>query len=42
MYSNNDPGLTLTHFRAKPNLVPDAFVWEKGKTIDFFRNYCRL
>ena len=33
--SNNDPGLTLTYFTAKSNLVPYAFVWEKGKTIDF-------
>ena len=33
--SNDDPGLTLTYFRARSNLVPDAFVWEKGKTMDF-------
>ena len=33
--SNNDPGLTLTYFTAKSNLVPYAFVWEKGKTMDF-------
>ena len=39
--SNDDPGLT-TYFMARSNLVPYAFVWEKGKTIDFFRNYCRL
>ena len=25
--SNDDPGLTLTYFK--------AFVWEKGKTMDF-------
>ena len=42
IYSNDDPGLTLTYFTARSNLVPYAFVWEKGKTIDFFRNYCRL
>ena len=31
----DDPGLTLTYFRARSNLVPYAFVWEKGKTMDF-------
>ena len=39
--SNDDPWLTLTYFTARSNLVP-AFVWEKGKTIDFFRNYYSL
>ena len=33
--SNDDPGLTLTYFKARSNLVPYAFVWEKGKTMDF-------
>ena len=33
--SNDDPWLTLTHFMARSNLVPYAFVWEKGKTMDF-------
>ena len=33
--SNDDPGLTLTYFRARSNLVPYAFVWEKDKTMDF-------
>ena len=33
--SNDDPGLTLTYFMARSNLVPTAFVWEKGKTMDF-------
>ena len=33
--SNEDPGLTLTYFTARSNLVPYAFVWEKGKTMDF-------
>ena len=33
--SNDDPGLTLTYFTARSNLVPDAFVWENGKTVDF-------
>ena len=25
----------MTYFTARSNLVPYAFVWEKGKTIDF-------
>ena len=29
IYSNDDPGLTLTYFTARSNLVPDAFVWGK-------------
>ena len=33
--SNDDPGLTLTYFAARSNLVPYAFVWGKGKTMDF-------
>ena len=33
--SNDDPGLTLTYFMARSNLVPYAVVWEKGKTMDF-------
>ena len=33
--SNDDPKLTLTYFTARSNLVPYAFVWEKGKTMDF-------
>ena len=32
---NDDPGLTLTYFMAWSNLVPYAFVWKKGKTMDF-------
>ena len=35
VYSNDDSGLTLTHFRAWSNLVPYAFVWEKDNTMDF-------
>ena len=30
--SNDDPELTLTYFTARSNLIPYAFVWEKGKT----------
>ena len=33
--SNDNPGLTLTYFTARSNLIPYAVVWEKGKTIDF-------
>ena len=33
--SNDDAELTLTCFTARSNLVPYAFVWEKGKTMDF-------
>ena len=33
--SNDDPGLILTYFTARSNLVPYAFIWEKGKTMDF-------
>ena len=33
--SNNDPELTFTYFTARSNLVPYAFVWEKGKTMNF-------
>ena len=40
--SNDDPVLILTYFMARSNLVPYAFVWEKCKAMDFFRNYCRL
>ena len=35
IYSSDDPGLTLTYFTARSDLVPYAFVWGKGKTIDF-------
>ena len=35
VYSNYGPGLTLTYFTARSSLVPYAFVWEKGKTMDF-------
>ena len=35
VYSNNDSGLTLPYFMARPNFVPYAFVWEEGKTMDF-------
>ena len=27
--------MTLTYFTARSDLVPYAFVWEKGKTMDF-------
>ena len=34
--SNEIPG-TLTCFMPRSNLVPYAFVWEKGKTMEFFQ-----
>ena len=30
---NDFPGLILTYFMARSNLVPYAIVWEKGKTM---------
>ena len=33
--SNDDPGLILTYFTARSNLVPYDFVWEKDKTMGF-------
>ena len=33
--SNDDPGLPLTNCTARSNLVPYAFIWEKGKTMNF-------
>ena len=33
IYSNNDPGLTLTYFIPKLSLVTYAFVWEKVKLL---------
>ena len=32
---NDDPGLTLTYFTARSNLVTKAFLYEKVKTVDF-------
>ena len=31
----DDPGLTLTFFMARSNLIPCAFVWENGKVTNF-------
>ena len=31
--SNYEPGLTMTHFTPRSNLVTLAFVWEKVKII---------
>ena len=33
--SNDDSVLTLIYFTTRSNLVTYAFVWEKGKTMDF-------
>ena len=35
--SNDDPRVTLTYFTARSNLVTQAFLWEKVKTVDFFQ-----
>ena len=35
VYSNDDPKLTLVYFTVRSNLIPYAFVWEKGKLMDF-------
>ena len=32
--SNDDPGVTLTCFTARSNLVTQAYLWENGKTVD--------
>ena len=31
MYINDDPGLTLTYFMARANLISMAFEWKKLK-----------
>ena len=33
--SNDDPRVTLTYFTARSNLVTNAFLWGKVKTVDF-------
>ena len=33
--SSDDPGLTMTYFALKSNLVPYDFAWEKVITMDF-------
>ena len=35
MCSNKYPGVTLTNFTARSNLVTWVFLWEKVKTVDF-------
>ena len=35
VFSNDDPGVTLTYFTARSNLVTYGFLWEKVKTVDF-------
>ena len=35
VYSNDDTELTFIYFTTRSNLIPYAFVWEKGKTMDF-------
>ena len=40
--SNYDPGLTLTHFTPKSNLVTKAFVWKKLKIVYFLETVAAL
>ena len=35
VYSNDDPRVTLTYLTARSNLVIEAFLLEKVKTMDF-------
>ena len=35
MCSNDDPGVSLTYFTARSNLVTYAFLYGKKKTVDF-------
>ena len=35
VFSNDDPRLTLTYFTTRSDLVPNAFLWVKVKTMDF-------
>ena len=39
---NYDPGLTLTYFTPRSNLVTQAFVWEKAKIIYFIETIAAL
>ena len=32
--SNDDPGVTMTYFTERLNLVTKTFLWEKVKTVD--------
>ena len=32
--SNNDPGLAVTYFTARSNLLPAVFVWEYAYILD--------
>ena len=41
VYINDDPGLTLTYFTARSNLVTKAFLLEKVKLL-IFQNICSL
>ena len=35
VYTNDDPGVTLTYFTVRSNLGSYAFIWENVKTEDF-------
>ena len=34
-FSNDDPGVTMTYFTARSNLVTYVFLWEKVKKVEF-------
>ena len=40
VYINDDPGLTLTYFTARSNLVTKVFSIGKSENIGFFKKYC--
>ena len=41
-FLNYDPGLTLTHFTPRSNLVTYTFVWKKVKIIYFLETIAAL
>ena len=40
VYVNDDPGLTLTYFMARSNLVPKPFEWKKKLKKCLYGCYC--
>ena len=39
VYSSDEPGLTLTYFMTRSNIVPHAFIGEESKTMDFSETF---
>ena len=35
--SNDDPGLTLTYFTSRSNLLPNAFKWGNFSKVEFLK-----